>query len=150
MIRYKVILTQTSIVDAKDEQEAKDKIVDTFDFGNLDVYAEELHPDDVNPDDAEHMKPMTKEEEYRNADVPMPKKKYFYTYEEYSQDTRNFEIESDKQLSRGEITDLACAVDLVDDATYEEDGAVVKFTGTEIGDDIQTEYGGDWTKDEEV
>ena len=70
MIRYKVILTQTSIVDAKDEQEAKDKIVDTFDFGNLDVYAEELHPDDVNPDDAEHMKPMTKEEEYRNADVP--------------------------------------------------------------------------------
>jgi len=60
MIRYKVILTQTSIVDAEDEQEAKDKIVDTFDFGNLDVYAEELHPDDVNPDDDEHMKPMTK------------------------------------------------------------------------------------------
>ena len=80
----------------------------------------------------------------------MPKKKYFYTYEEYSQDTRNFEIESDKQLSRGEITDLACAVDLVDDATYEEDGAVVKFTGTEIGDDIQTEYGGDDTTDEEI
>ena len=23
------------------------------------------------------------------------------------------------------------------------------FTGTEIGDDVQTEYGGDWTKDEE-
>ena len=45
---------------------------------------------------------------------------------------------------------MACAVDLVDDATYEEDGAAVKFTGTEIGDDIQTEYGGDWTKDEEV
>ena len=44
MIRYKVILTQTSIVDAKDEQEAKDKVVDTFEFGNLDVYAEELHP----------------------------------------------------------------------------------------------------------
>jgi len=43
---------------------------------------------------------------------------------------------------------LACAVDLVDDATYEEDGAVVKFTGTEIGDDVQTEYGGDDTTDE--
>jgi len=79
----------------------------------------------------------------------MSKKKYFYTYEEYSQDTRNFEIESDKELSKEEITSLACAVDLVDDATYEEDGVVVKFTGTEIGDDVQTEYGGDWTKDEE-
>ena len=148
MIRYKVILTQTSIVDAEDEQEAKDKIVDTFDFGNLDVYAEELHPDDVNPDDDEHMKPMTKEEEYRNADVPMPKKKYFYTYEEYSQDTRSFEIESDRQLSKGEITDLACSVELKDGSTYEEDGAVVKFTGTDIGCDIQTEYGGDDTTDE--
>tara|TARA_B100000900_G_scaffold414229_1_gene440311 strand:+ start:344 stop:580 length:237 start_codon:yes stop_codon:yes gene_type:complete len=78
----------------------------------------------------------------------MNKKKYFYTYEEYSQDTRSFEIESDKELSKKEITNFACSVDLVDDATYEEDGVVVKFTGTEIGDDVQTEYGGDWAKDE--
>ena len=62
----------------------------------------------------------------------MNKKKYFYTYEEYSQDTRSFEIESDKELSKKEITNFACSVDLVDDATYEEDGVVVKFTGTEI------------------
>tara|TARA_Y100001972_G_C7494288_1_gene250540 strand:+ start:202 stop:438 length:237 start_codon:yes stop_codon:yes gene_type:complete len=78
----------------------------------------------------------------------MNKKKYFYTYEEYSQDTRSFEIESDKELSKKEIANFACSVDLVDDATYEEDGVVVKFTGTEIGDDVQTEYGGDLTKDE--
>ena len=78
----------------------------------------------------------------------MNKKKYFYTYEEYSQDTRSFEIESDKELSKKEIANFACSVDLVDDATYEEDGVVVKFTGTEIGDDVQTEYGGDCTKDE--
>ena len=44
---------------------------------------------------------------------------------------------------------MACSVDLVDDATYEEDGAVVTFTGTTIGDDVETEYGGDWTRDEE-
>ena len=140
MNRYRVTLTQVSIVDANDEIEARDKVFDTFDKNSLDVDVKLINNTD--------RVPMTKEEEYRNADVPMPKKKYFYTYEEYSQDTRSFEIESDKQLSKGQITDLACAVDLVDDATYEEDGAVVKFTGTEIGDDIQTEYGGDWTKDE--
>lgn len=140
MNRYRVTLTQVSIVDANDEIEARDKVFDTFDKNSLDVDVKLINNTD--------RVPMTKEEEYRNADVPMPKKKYFYTYEEYSQDTRSFEIESDKQLSKGQITDLACAVDLVDDATYEEDGAVVKFTGTEIGDDIQTEYGGDDTTDE--
>ena len=141
MNRYKVTLTQVSIVDANDEIEARDKVFDTFDKNSLDVDVKLINNTD--------RVPMTREEEYRNADVPMPKKKYFYTYEEYSQDTRSFEIESDKQLSKGEITDLACSVELKDGSTYEEDGAVVKFTGTEIGDDIQTEYGGDWTRDEE-
>ena len=141
MNRYKVTLTQVSIVDANDEIEARDKVFDTFDKNSLDVDVKLINNTD--------RVPMTLEEEYRNADVPMPKKKYFYTYEEYSQDTRSFEIESDKQLSKGEITYLACSVELKYGSTYEEDGAVVKFTGTEIGDDIQTEYGGDWTRDEE-
>jgi hypothetical protein len=140
MNRYRITLTQVSIADANDEIEARDKVFDTFDKNSLDVDVKLINNTD--------RVPMTKEEEYRNADVPMPKKKYFYTYEEYSQDTRSFEIESDRQLSKGEITDLACSVDLVDDATYEEDGAVVKFTGTDIGCDIQTEYGGDDTTDE--
>lgn len=140
MNRYRITLTQVSIADANDEIEARDKVFDTFDKNSLDVDVKLINNTD--------RVPMTKEEEYRNADVPMPKKKYFYTYEEYSQDTRSFEIESDRQLSKGEITDLACSVELKDGSTYEEDGAVVKFTGTEIGDDIQTEYGGDWTKDE--
>ena len=140
MNRYRITLTQVSIADANDEIEARDKVFDTFDKNSLDVDVKLINNTD--------RVPMTKEEEYRNADVPMPKKKYFYTYEEYSQDTRSFEIESDRQLSKGEITDLACSVDLVDDATYEEDGTVVKFTGTDIGCDIQTEYGGDDTTDE--
>ena len=79
--------------------------------------------------------------------------KYNYTYEEYSQDTRSYEIESDVKLTEEEIQDIALGCDIKGGYTYlggEKDKRFkATFTGTEIGDDVQTEYGGDWTKDEE-
>ena len=78
--------------------------------------------------------------------------KYNYTYEEYSQDTRSYEIESDVKLTEEEIQDIALGCDIKDGYTYlgGEKGKRFKatFTGTEIGDDVQTEYGGDETKEE--
>ena len=83
----------------------------------------------------------------------MSKKKYFYTYEEYSQDTRSYEVESDVELTKKEIQNIALGCDMTDGYTYlggEKDKRFkATFTGAEIGDDVQTEYGGDWTKDEE-
>ena len=78
--------------------------------------------------------------------------KYNYTYEEYSQDTRSYEIESDVKLTEEEIQDIALGCDMKDGYTYlggEKDKRFkATFTGTEIGDDVQTEYGGDETKEE--
>lgn len=73
--------------------------------------------------------------------------KYNYTYEEYSQDTRSFEIESDVKLTQEEIQDIALGCTFTDGYTYqggEKDKRFkATFTGTEYGDDTQTEYGGD-------
>jgi hypothetical protein len=73
--------------------------------------------------------------------------KYNYTYEEYSQDTRSFEIESDVKLTQEEIQDIALGCTFIDGYTYqggEKDKRFkATFTGTEYGDDTQTEYGGD-------
>jgi len=78
--------------------------------------------------------------------------KYNYTYEEYSQDTRSYEIESDVKLTEEEIQEIALGCDMKDGYTYlggEKDKRFkATFTGTEIGDDVQTEYGGDETKEE--
>ena len=77
------------------------------------------------------------------------KKKYFYTYEEYSQDTRSYEFESDIKLTREEIQDMALSCDMVEGATYKDKNSIATFTGTEFGDDSQTEFGGDCPKDDE-
>jgi len=83
----------------------------------------------------------------------LAKKKYFYTYDEYSQDTRSYEIESDVELKKEQVQEIALGCSLTDGYTYvggEKDKRFkATFTGTEIGDDVQTEYGGDWTKDDE-
>jgi hypothetical protein len=77
-------------------------------------------------------------------------KKYNYTYEEYSQDTRSYEIASDVMLTEEEIQDIALGCSLTDGYTYEGGGAGKRFKatfkGTEFGDDSQTEYGGDKIK----
>ena len=70
--------------------------------------------------------------------------KYKYIYEEYSQDTRKYEIESDKMLTEQEIQDIALSVPIVDGSTDEdkEEGYKVKFIGTEFGDDSQVNLSG--------
>ena len=73
--------------------------------------------------------------------------KYNYTYEEYSQDTRSFEIESEVKLTQEEIQDIALGCNLTDGYTYQggekNKRFKAKFIGTEYGDDTQTEFGGD-------
>ena len=79
--------------------------------------------------------------------------KYNYTYEEYSQDTRSYEIESDVKLTEEVIQDIALGCSMTDGYTYvggEKDKRFkATFKGTEFGDDSQTEYGGDEMKEDE-
>ena len=77
------------------------------------------------------------------------KKKYFYTYDEYSQDTRSYEIESDVELTREKIQDMALSCDMVEGATYKSKNSKATFEGTEFGDDSQTIFGGDEIKEED-
>jgi len=77
-------------------------------------------------------------------------KKYNYTYEEYSQDTRSYEIASDVMLTEEEIQDIALGCSMTEGYTYQGGGTgrrfQATFKGTEFGDDSQTEYGGDEIK----
>ena len=75
--------------------------------------------------------------------------KYNYTYEEYSQDTRSYTVESDVKLTREEIQDMALSCSMVEGATYKSKNSIATFKGTEYGGDSQTEYGGDEIKEEE-
>ena len=79
--------------------------------------------------------------------------KYNNTYEEYSQDTRSYEVESDAKLTQLQIQEIALGCDMTDGYTYlggEKDKRFkATFKGTEFGDDSQTEYGGDETKEED-
>ena len=74
--------------------------------------------------------------------------KYTYTYEEYSQDTRSYTVESNVKLTEEEIMDMALSCDMVDGSTYSDKNSKATFEGTEYGDDTQTEYGGDEIKEE--
>ena len=74
--------------------------------------------------------------------------KFTYKIEEYSQDSRHYEIVSDVKLSEKEITDIYCEVDLVDGYTnqwkmVDKGNVKVTFTGTEYGDDSQVNINGD-------
>ena len=64
-------------------------------------------------------------------------KKYKYEVEEYSQDIRNFYIESDVKLNENEINDCISNVSLDKPNTYKDDDYKVSFKGTEYGDDSQ-------------
>jgi len=66
-------------------------------------------------------------------------KKYKYEVQEYSQDIRNFFIESDVKLEEDEINDCISNVSLDKPNTYEGDNYKVSFTGTEYGDDCQVD-----------
>ena len=79
--------------------------------------------------------------------------KYFYTYQEYSQDTRDWEIESDVKLTEEEIRDIALGCTLKEGYTYtggkKGERFKAKFIGTEFGDDTQIEVGGDVKEEED-
>jgi hypothetical protein len=75
--------------------------------------------------------------------------KYNYTYEEYSQDTRSYTVESDVKLTEEEIQDMALSCSMVEGATYTNINSKATFKGTEFGGDSQTEYGGDEIKEED-
>ena len=64
-------------------------------------------------------------------------KKYKYEVEEYSQDIRNFYIESDVKLNENEINDCISNVSLDKPNTYKGKDFKVSFIGTELGDDCQ-------------
>ncbi len=75
--------------------------------------------------------------------------KFTYYYEETSQDTRSWEIESEVMLTENEIQDLALETTFEEGDTSSGDTYKVTFKGTEYGDDCQCEYDGDEIKEED-
>ena len=78
--------------------------------------------------------------------------KFKYTYQEWSQDTREYEVESDVMLTEQEIQDIALGCDLTDGYIYtggeKNKRFQATFKGTEFGDDSQTAYSGSKIKEE--
>ena len=62
---------------------------------------------------------------------------------------RSYTVESDVKLTREEIQDMALSCSMVEGATYKSKNSIATFKGTEFGDDSQTEFGGDETKEEQ-
>jgi len=75
--------------------------------------------------------------------------KYKYYYDEWSQDTRKYIIESNVELTEQEIQDMALSCSMVEGSTYSDKNSKATFRGTEYGDDTQIEITGDWVKEEE-
>ena len=74
--------------------------------------------------------------------------KYNYTYEEYSQDTKSYTVESDVKLTEEEIMDMALSCSMIEGSTYSDKNSKATFEGIEYGDDSQTDFGGDEIKEE--
>ena len=78
--------------------------------------------------------------------------KYKYTFEEYTQDTRKYEVESEVMLTEENIKEITQGCSLTDGYHCKggEKGKRFKatFLGTEFGDDAQFNYGGDEIKEE--
>jgi hypothetical protein len=81
----------------------------------------------------------------------MEDKQYKYTYhvEETSQDTRNYTIESDVQLTHDEIVDCLGNVSINNkkNSFVGEDGIKTTFEDTDWGDDSQIDISGDEMKE---
>ena len=74
---------------------------------------------------------------------------FTYYYEETSQDTRSWEIESEVMLTENQIMELSTEVSFKDGDTSTGDTYKVTFKGTEYGDDTQYEVNGDDVKEED-
>ena len=83
----------------------------------------------------------------------MSDKKYKYTYyvEETSQDTRNYTVESDVQLTESEIIDCLGNVSISNEKNsfVGKDGVKTTFEDTDWGDDSQVDISGDEVKDKQ-
>jgi len=75
--------------------------------------------------------------------------KFTYYYEETSQDTRTWLIESEVKLTEDRIMELSTEVSFKDGDTSKGDNYKVTFNGTEYGNDTQYEIDGDEIKEEE-
>jgi hypothetical protein len=64
--------------------------------------------------------------------------KYKYTYQEWSQDTREYEVESDIKLTQLQIQEIALGCDMTDGYTYLGGEKNKRFQATFKG----TEFGG--------
>ena len=72
--------------------------------------------------------------------------KYKYIHEEFSFDTRTWEVNSDKPLSRFEVEKL-CSVHGFDSSKLNHKGKTVEFRGTDYGDNAEHST---WEFDNEV
>jgi len=73
-------------------------------------------------------------------------KKYKYTYAEWSQDTKTWEIESNKQLTEEEVIGIASNSSMDEKSSYKTKDFVCNYQGTDWGDDAQYEVIGDVKK----
>jgi len=78
--------------------------------------------------------------------------KYKYNYKEWSQDTRDYEIKSEKELTLNEIIDIASGCTLIEGHCYKGgktgERFFAEFKGTEYGDDTQTDVTGSNIKED--
>tara|TARA_R100001530_G_scaffold30708_2_gene24181 strand:+ start:223 stop:459 length:237 start_codon:yes stop_codon:yes gene_type:complete len=73
-------------------------------------------------------------------------RKYTYEVSESSVDVRSWTIESDKQLTEDEVEEIYQNVQIEDEGKEYQysKGIMVTYDGTEIGDDAQPLYEGDF------
>jgi hypothetical protein len=81
---------------------------------------------------------------YYNQGAKYYPKMYEYTIDEWSVDTRKWLVTSPKKLTYEQVVSLACDLEMPG-----LEGVVVKFLGTEYGDDSQHEVLGDFKEEEE-
>ena len=79
----------------------------------------------------------------------MMSKKYIYEADEQSIDVRSWTIESDKQLTEEEVTEIYQDSQIEDEGKEHEysTGIMVTFHGTEYGDDSQFTVEGDFKEE---
>ena len=75
--------------------------------------------------------------------------KYIYEVSESSVDVRSWTIESDKQLTEDEVTDIYQDSQIDDEGKEHQysDGITITYDGTEYGDDAQPLLEGDFKDD---
>tara|TARA_B100000519_G_C13854899_1_gene256040 strand:- start:98 stop:328 length:231 start_codon:yes stop_codon:yes gene_type:complete len=75
--------------------------------------------------------------------------RFTYQYEEWSQDTRSFEIESEVKLTESEIAELSTEVSFTDGETSSGDTYKITFKGTKYGENTEFKITGDDVKEED-